>query len=315
MIMNKTLIKSLLVLLLLGAGTLIYVYAQRGYLFRNSGKKIENKVLVEEPADDIGTLTDDNPWKEMAKLVQAYYNKHGVSYKGLIKLIDDNNEKEKVIEEQNFEYSVIEQNMYYRLGSTEFVSKNDLVLVADHLNKIISVSRVIHTEDQAKKLFDINEFKKIMEETKAKAKVTQLGNEKILTIENITDPQIQGYRIYYDPKTFRISKMLIGMLRLSPIAEDESGIDKIPGSAEDKISDEKTGETTEGEIETYTYFLEIIYNEMKPLDLTEKTFNPESKFIIKTGNRIELRPAFSKYQLINNGNSERETEENIEKEK
>ena len=311
--MKRNLLKYTMVFLMLGAGALVYMYAQKGYLFRKPETKIETKIPEEEQTEDIGTLTGDDPWKEMDKLVGAYYNKQGVSYKGSVKLIDDNGNKEKVVEEQKFEYSTIGQNMYYRLGNMEFVSKSDLVLIADHTNKIISVSRVMQTENKPKKLFDISEFKKLMEDTKAEAKVTQLGNQKILTIENITDPQIQGYRIYYDPETYHINKMLIGMLRLSPLADDDNAIDEIPAdNTEQKTEKEESADTDEQGIETYTYYMEITYDEMKSLGITEKTFNPENKFISKSGDKIELAAVYSKYQLISNGTEENKTETNSE---
>jgi hypothetical protein len=311
--MKKALIKYILIFLLLGAGAMIYIYAQKGYFFKEPKAKNEIKVEEEEPVEDIGLMTSDDPWKEMDKLVAAYYNKQGVSYKGLVKLIDDNGSKEKIIEEHKFEYSILGQDMYYHLGNMEFVSRPGLIVVADHDNKFISVSDQDRPVQEQQKLFDIGGFKKLMEKTKAEAKVTQLGDQKILSIENISDPQIQGYRIYYDPRTYQVSKMLIGMMRLSSIDDDESGIEETPGASTDKISDqENSSDETAEEIKTYTYYLEIIYDEMKLLNVSEKTFRPESKFIIKKENKIQLMPAFSKYQFINNGFVQKETEENSE---
>jgi len=306
-----------MIVLLLGTGTLIYIYAQKGYLFRKVETKTEDKVQEDEPVDDIGILTSDDPWIEIDKLVSAYNNKEGVSYKGSVKLIDDNGDKEKIIEEHKFEYSTIGRNMYYRLGNMEFVSKTDLLLVADHNNKFVSVSEQNGATDKTQKLFDIGEFKKLMEQTKAKAKVTQLGDQKILTIENIADPQIQGYRIYYDPGTYKINKMLIGMVRLSPLSDDDSGIDKIPAPSTDKTENDisASGKSVENEIDTYTYYLEIIYDEMKVLALSEKTFHPENKFIIKVENKFQLTPAFGKYQLISNGDIQNSTGEIDEEQK
>jgi hypothetical protein len=314
--MKKGLIKYILIFLMLGSGAMIYIYAQKGYLFKEPKTKNEIKVEEKEPVEDTGIITGDDPWKEMDKLVSAYYNKQGISYKGLVKLIDDNGNKEKIIEEHKFEYSTLGQNMYYQLDNMEFVNKPGLILIADHDNKFISVSNQDRPVNEQQKLFDIGEFKKLMEKTNAKAKVTQLGDQKILTIENITDPQIQGYRIYYDPVTYQVSKMLIGMLRLSPLTDDEGGIEETPGAVTNKINNKEniSEEPAEDEIETYTYYLEIIYDEMKVLNISEKTFRLESKFIIKKDNKIELMPAFSKYQFINNGSVQNETEGSEEQE-
>ena len=314
--MKKGLIKYILIFLMLGSGAMIYIYAQKGYLFKEPKTKNEIKVEEKEPVEDTGIITGDDPWKEMDKLVSAYYNKQGISYKGQVKLIDDNGNKEKIIEEHKFEYSTLGQNMYYQLDNMEFVNKPGLILIADHDNKFISVSNQDRPGIEQQKLFDIGEFKKLMEKTNAKAKVTQLGDQKILTIENIADPQIQGYRIYYNPDSYQVSKMLIGMLRLSPLTDDEGGIEEAPDASTNKINDQENNseEPAEDEIETYTYYLEIIYDEMKVLNVSEKTFRPESKFIIKKDNKIELMPAFSKYQFINNGSVQNETEGSEEQE-
>jgi hypothetical protein len=172
---------------------------------------------------------------------------------------------------------------------------------------------------KTKKIFDISAFKKLMEESKAVAKVTQLGNEKILTIENIQDPQIQGYRIYYDPQTFHISKMLIGMIRLSPLDEAmDEGIEEIPADADESKSEENNtnkeeAETDEAEIDTYTYYLEIIYAETSILNVTEKTFNPENKFISINNKKAELTKPYIGYQLIINAKQpEKEIQQNSE---
>jgi hypothetical protein len=311
--MKKRLLKYFMVLLLIGAGALVLLYAQKNHFFSNNKKKAENKIEEQELPENIGTLTDDDPWKEIDKLVTSYYNTKGVLYNGNIKLIDDNGDKEKIIEDHKFQYSTLGNSLYYKLGNMEFVSKPDLILVADHTNKFISVSLQNSTEHKTKKLFDIAEFKKLMENSKAQAKVTQLNDQKILTIENIVDPQIQGYRIYYDPVTYRISKMLIGMLRLSPLTDEEDGIDEIPVEPNNNTDNKTELEGTEdNQIDTYIYYLEITYSKTEILNLNEKTFNPEAKFIKVTANKIELLPAFNKYQLVSSGDIQSETDETIE---
>jgi len=317
--MKKSLIKYLMIVFLIGAGTAICIYAQQNHFFGTDEKKIDNKTGEEEQPENIGVLTGDDPWKEIDKLVKAYYNTSGVLYSGDIKLIDDNGDKEKIIEEHKFRYSSLGRNMYYELGNMEFVSKSDLVLVADHNNKFISVSLEDNINEKNKKIFDIGEFKKLMEDSKAEAKVTQLNDQKILTVENIVDPQIQGYRIYYDPSTYQISKMLIGMMRLSPLTDDEEGIDETPAELNKESSntdaDTKSEETDESQVETYTYYLEIVYNKTEVLNMTEKTFNPETKFVKITANKIELMPAYSKYHLISNGDVQNETGETTDEQK
>jgi hypothetical protein len=284
---------------------------QNGFFAGFGNDKKEKKEKIEtgkEEAEDIGVPTDDDPWNEMDQLVKAYYNTDGVSYTGIIKLIDDNGDKEKIIEQHSFEYTQYKSSYYYRLASMEFVNKENMLVAVDTVNKTIAISPVLVQKEKSKApLFGIEEFKKIMEEQKADAKVTQLGNQKILTIDNIQDPSIQGYRIYYSPSTYRISKMLIGMLRLSPLDDgDESVIventenNKKEVSADDDNTKESANED-EPEIDTYTYYMEIIYTDTKSLSLQGKDFAPESKFFKMNKGQIELMPAYKDYELLNGG--------------
>jgi hypothetical protein len=313
--MQKKSLKYFLVLAVLAGGTMIFLYAQNGYIFRKPVTATAEKEK-EEQADDIGTPTNDDPFTEMDKLVTAYYNKQGTSFKGMVKLIDDNGEKEKVIEEHPFEYTVFNEEFYYSLDKMEVVQKKDMLLVVDNTNKLVSMSSITSSSGKAKKLFDISEFKKLMEERKADAKVTLLGSEKILTIENIQDPQVQGYRIYYDPQTFLIKKMLIGMLRLTPLEEvNADGVEEIPdGKTEEPLPD--NGDVSaEAEIDTYTYYMEIIYNEAKKLTINAEGFHPENKFIRINGQKTELTNPYKNYQLISNSKElEKEIEKNSEEE-
>ena len=308
--MKKRSIKYILVISVLLTGTIICIYARKGYLFRPHSRENVIQKNEEDEVEDIGQLTNDDPWKEVDQLVAANSSSQGVSIKGTIKLIDDNSDKEKVLEDQDFEYSFVGRNLYQRVGNMEFITRSDMVLVADHNNKFIAVSNVESSENKINKFFDIKEFKKMMEERKAKLKVTQSGEQKLLTVEDIEDPQVQGYRIYYDPETYKINKILIGMLRLSPISGDEEGADESPGSSDNKTESKKeeTDPENDLEIETYTYYLEIIYSEMKILGEKEDSFHPENKFIVKTKDKFELTPAFNKYQLINNGIDENEND-------
>jgi hypothetical protein len=218
------------------------------------------------------------------KLVTAYYSNTGISYKGTVKVIDDNQEKEQVIEEHPFEYTILKDNYYYRLAHMELVSKKNYLLAVDNENKTISLAPKASMQ-KANKTFDIRAFKKIMEKGQAQARVTQLGEEKILTIDHITDADIQGYRIYYSPNNHRIHKMLIGMVRLNPL-EDDSEEQNDEAAIEDKP-------------DNYYYYLEVLFTQVQSLELNEKNFNPESKFIQVQNGRMALAPAYKEYQLLN----------------
>ncbi len=290
------------VAILLTCFVLLYSYAQQ---FR-SGMDQKNTAGTEEQAtdneDDIGLPTGDDPWVEMDKLVAAYYNKQGVAYKGSVKLIDDNGEREKIMEEHPFAYSFSNGSFHYSLDSMEVISEKDYTVAVDHRSRLVSVSRVRNFKEGSRstKLFDIEEFRKLMQAQFARAEVTQAGSEKVLTIDSIQHPQIQGYRIYYDPQTHAINKMLIGMIRLSPLEEETQLSDEQENTSQnsepvtEQTGEERTGDETE--IDGYSYYVEINYKETRLL--SKDDFKPLLKFIVTDSKSIKLQPAYSSYQLI-----------------
>jgi hypothetical protein len=289
---NKKIITTTIVVML--AGGLLFMYAQNAKrLTAATNASPQDQVVNDLEVEKPGVPTGDDPWKEMDKLISSYYNEKGVMFKGTLKVIDDNEETEKIIENHNFEYASLNGEFYYSITGIEVVRKRDLVLVADHANKVVAISNAIEPAGRKNSFFDISEFKKIMEETKAVAEVTQEGDKKILTIDNIADPMIQGYRIYYDPVTYRIEKMLIGMVRLYSVGNETANV-----TAEEEVEEEG--------LETFTYYMEILYKEANVLELKNGGFRPEAKFIHKTGNTMQLTSAFKSYQLVNSGDSEPE---------
>jgi len=251
---------------------------------------IDSTLQYEDSVEIVGMPTGDDPWKEIAKLVNAYYQNGGIEYKGIIKVIDDNGDKEKVIEEQPFEYTIINTDYYYRLAHMEVVNKKNMLVAVDNENKTISIAKnvAMHTTN---KMFDLRAFKKVMEKGKAHALVTRVGNEKVLTIDNINDPDIQGYRIYYSPENYRVSKMLIGMARLTPLEDEKEEQNEEVEPAVKAGNDEQ--------IDPYYYYLEVLFTTVQPLTIQASDFKPEQKFIRYGQDTFGLAPAYKEYQLLN----------------
>ena len=294
-------------IVLIAAGLAVfYAIAQQHKMAGNVPAEVKGTPaktdVPEDSVESLGTPTNDDPWQEMKKLVDAYYIKGGVTYSGTMKLIDDNTEPEKIVEENNFEYTVFNDNYYYSIENIEVVHKKNYFVIVDHENKSIMVTEAKSGKRQ-KEFFNLRDFRKNMDERKAEAKVRQLDSLKILTIDHIEDPAIQGYRIYYDPITYRIQKMLIGVLRLSPLNDDQENgnVNEVIGNktGDDNSDDQEksTGED-EGTIKGYCYYLEINYKKAKILSLTESDFNPEEKFISISANGAEIKPAFSNYEFV-----------------
>jgi len=260
-----------------------------------SDKKISTASTDETDTTDIGEPTGDDPWKELDNLVKTYYVKTGVFYQGVMKLFDGNGDNDKLLEEKKFEYTCFNNEYSYKLSPLEVINKKNYSVIVNHDDKVVAVVPKISQKTKSKDLFNIVDFRKIIEEQGANIKVTQLGNQKILTIDSIQDADIQGYRIYYSPDTYKISKMLIGMVRLSPL-EGESDIRE---ENNDELTNEEKTKENDDAVEGYTYYLEINYSVITPLLLQPGEFNPEEKFVKIDGKKIELAPAFKQYELFN----------------
>ena len=272
-------------------------------IIKNNPPKKVAITADEDEQEYIGEPTNDDPWKEIEKIVETQTDKDKqIDFYGTLKVIDDNGDQEKVLEQHEFNYSLFRDNYYYKLASMEVVSKSDLILAADHTYKTIAVAPQ-QSSDKKTVFFDINEFKKMLEDQKAKASVTQLGNEKIITIDSIQNPSVQAYRIYYDPTTYSINKLLVGMLRLSPLESDEINsisepvYDKVNDNAGEEQQQKSMSATDEIEVDTYTYYVEIVYSRIEKKPMSLKDFNPEEKFIRRKGKRFELTEAFANYEL------------------
>lgn len=264
----------------------------------------EDKATVKKEALDVEEEeeqpTTDDPWAEMEKLMTAYDSKEGITYTGMIKLIDANEEKDKVLEETPFEFTLRNNEYDYKASNTEMINKKDMLLIVDHNTKSIALAPP-PTGGANQVLFNTEAIKKLLLERKAQAKVTRSNTEKIITIDSIQDPQFQGYRIYYSPETYRIRKIEIGMLRFSPLQvgdADSDGEQETTDESADAEAPTTTKEEREEEgLDTFVYFLEIRYTDAQPL--RSEAFNPEKKFIQTVNNTIQLTPAYQEYTLVN----------------
>jgi hypothetical protein len=241
---------------------------------------------------DIGEPTGDDPWHELDNLVKTYYPKSGISYEGLVKLYDGNGDSDKLLEEKKFEYTYFNDEYSYTFSPLEVINKKNYTVIVNHDEKLIAVAPKHTAKKKHHDFLDLADFRKIMEQQKANITVTKRGEEKILTIDSLQDPDIQGYRIYYSPGTYQINKVLVGMVRLYSL-DEESDNEQIKEKPKYKNPDNMD------EVNEYVYYLEINYSVTKPLLLKPGEFNPENKFVRIDGKKIELAPEFKAYELFN----------------
>jgi hypothetical protein len=240
-------------------------------------------------ATDTDVSTSDDPWQQLSNIVKEYNGQNGMHYKGTIKLIDDNGNEEKVLETQEVEYMIFNNEYYYHLGDLEMINKSNFLMVVDNSNKSITVSKKEGIE-VASRPFDIKEFQKLLVLQHGQARVSQNGENKIITIDSIDHPLIQGYSIYYSPKTFRISKMIIGMVRPVPLEDNE-----LPDGENSIETNDEEGIPEDG----YSYYLEMVYDTVESMAIQGNSFAPENKFILMNKGQVAMKEAYKDYELIN----------------
>jgi hypothetical protein len=239
---------------------------------------------------ETGIALDDDPWQEMEKLVNAYYanGKDQVQYSGKMILTDDSDEEGKVLEEQAFDYAFCKGDYYYKIGLYECVGKEKFILMADHQFKNISISEVSPGSGTPEQALDMAGYSKLLQQQNAVVKIVQTASGRVLTIDKIQDASIQGFSIYYDPATYRVQKIVVGMLRFNPVQE----------TTDEENADTNEEEKEEDSLQGYLYKLTISYDRINVI-AGSTPFRPENKFIRIVNDKMELAPEYREYELMN----------------
>jgi hypothetical protein len=74
------------------------------------------------------------------------------------------------------------------------------------------------------------------------------GDLKVLTVDSLSITEFQGYRIFVDPQSYEVKRILVGMNRLQPLDETEAVV---------------------SEDDFFTYFLEIRYKTRRMISRME----------------------------------------------
>src|SRR5688500_12788498 len=139
--MKKTYFKLITLLAILTMLVLFYTSAVTQVKYFQKNQTVESPVATD--SFDIGTLTADDPWIEMEKIATAGVSKNEqLDFTGTMSLIDDNGDKEKILEVYPFKYSIYKDNYYYKLASMEWVNKKKFSLAIDHESKKIGYAAI-----------------------------------------------------------------------------------------------------------------------------------------------------------------------------
>ncbi|MGV3768135.1 MAG: hypothetical protein ACO1NW_18530 [Chitinophagaceae bacterium] len=229
---------------------------------------------LNDSVEVVGVPVDDDPWLELEKIIQSYYRDKGRHCSGTITAIDDNGEVEKILEKMTFDYSFFKDRYHSVMGNLEMAQCNGVLVAVDHEHQQVNITNVSEAAG-ASFLPDLSVFRKLMEQREADLRVTKLGDKKILTIDNIADPSIQGYRIYYDPNSYEVTNMLIGMMRAFSIEEKEDALS--PGE--------------------YCYYLDVVFEKNEIIGMEKSKFLPIERIVRKENGQWMLAPKYKDFQL------------------
>lgn len=297
---RKMMLRVIPFVIVLLLGTILAI-TQKGWF--TAGKQQE-PVKVDQDTVEEGELTNDDPFVEMNNIAMVYTEKKYISLSGDIRLYDEENE-DKLIEKENFAYTVNGgRNYSCEIGKTSIISDDNLNLFVDHENKLISLSPQ-QIQGQAAYLFNIDTLKSIAKKEGATMAVRKLNDEKILVVNGGTG-EVQGYRLYYSPGTFKINRvvMLIATVNNYGAEQEENDGETASGKENETTGDKSETATTDTSlidgndlgINLYTYRMEITYRSTVMTD-PKPDYHPSRQFISVINKRVELAQSFRDYEI------------------
>lgn len=293
--MSSKLLKTSYVIIVIAG--LLFICTQAITQFKKTDNNEEREAQKSGDTAEFGKPTGDDPFVEMEHLSKWYKPNRQIVFTGFIRLFNENGTAQKLMEEKKFVFSLdSNRNCSYEVGGIEVINNNRYSLTVDNNNKFVFVTKnLLSKPGNQSQFFDIAAFQKILKETNAEAEVTQLGNDKILTVKNIKDPTIQGYGIYYSPADHHIKKIVMEMWQLAPLQEVDINSSANNG-IEDNLNDTEEN-STEASIDGHYYKFEISYS---GIDTSKgNSLATSNKYIRIINKKVELTQEYSGYELIN----------------
>lgn len=168
-----------------------------------------------------------------------------IELSGEMVLIDATKDEEKIVEQHPFQWWFGNGLTSFLLDSVMVVQDTSYSLQVDHREETI---QILPMKKDSAVQWSLGQILTSLKDMQAKITLENEGAYKVLTVDSLALPDFQGYRIFVDPRSYEVKKILIGMNRLQPLGS--------------------TGFDPQDE-ELYTYFLEIRYNQRKPVSKTE----------------------------------------------
>jgi hypothetical protein len=160
---------------------------------------------------------------------------------GEMVLFDVNGDSEKVMERASFVWQYDKTRSYYRIDSVVQVRDGHFFMQVDLTNRVMAISLADSSSNGA---YQISEYLKLLQDLHAEISIRQEEGMTAITIDSLQHPAYQGFKLFVDPTSLEVRKLLLGMNKLSSLDRQAS----------------VQNEQDLSEYPVFTYFLEIRFN-------------------------------------------------------
>jgi hypothetical protein len=252
----------------------------------------EKKEIVQEDTGDDRKVTGDDPWKELEKIYEIFNQGKNVSYSGKIKLQEE--DADKMLEETSYSCEVNDGNYHYSIDSVEMIYNREISLNIYHRERIMILGRGKQTVKNWWTFSSIDSVRKYAMLDSAEVKVKQDGTLKLISVENNGNPDVYAYEIYYDPYTYRLTRLVMFFTSLQDInGEGEAATDETDVTLPENEEDSQAGNA----IYFNTYRMELTYDNFSVRE-GRKDFAPESRYIRIDKKKILINDQYKGYRII-----------------
>jgi len=256
------------------------------------------KKTVDTPTDETGDkrrVTGDDPWKELENIYRVFNEGKNVFYSGKITLQDEDDDK--LLEEVPYSCEINGPNYHYTIDSVEMIYSGEIALNVYHREKLMVLGKGKVQVKNWWTFSSIDSVRKYAMLDSAEVKVMQDGSMKLISVENTGNPDIYAYEMYYDPATYRLSRLVIFFASLDDF-ESQDGIVSEEKPAIEKPQNEDAEENEESNtIYVAAYRMQLIYENFSVREGL-KDFAPENKFISINKKKLTINDEYKDYRVI-----------------
>lgn len=218
-----------------------------------------------------GKTISIDPWKVLQEINRYYQTDQVIKQACEIKLHSQNNPT-VILEQYDCLYLISNEQVYSRIGPVETYGDKEIMVTADKENMLISLMppdpAMLENNMPAMK-----QLQKLVREVKGELTIVEEAGKEVLSFRSELNPEIKSYRIYYDPKTWRIEKIRM------EVWEQDAYMQESPRPL----------------------VMDISFSPMNKLDQFPEEFG-KARFIRHVTDSVLLQSGYAEYEWINDPN-------------